>query len=72
MRCRLFAYGPADATAVLKPYRFLPHLNLDWFYLSGTWYWPTQFVLEKRPLNGCSGSSSSLPTILQLTGWEER
>jgi len=28
-RCRLFAYGPADATAVPKPHRLLPHLNPD-------------------------------------------
>jgi len=28
-RCRLFAYGPADATAIPKPHP-------DWFYLSGT------------------------------------
>jgi len=35
-RCRLFAYGPADATAILKSYRLLPHLNLNWFYLSRT------------------------------------
>ena len=36
MRCRLFAYGPADATAIPEPHRLLPHLNPDWFYLSGT------------------------------------
>ena len=24
------------------------------------WYWLTQVVLEKRPLNGCSSSSSSV------------
>jgi len=34
-RCRLFAYGPADATAISKPHHILPHLNPDWFYLSG-------------------------------------
>jgi len=34
-RCR-FAYGPADAIATPKPHRLLPHLNPDWFYLSGT------------------------------------
>jgi len=28
--------GPADATAIPKPHRLLPHLNPDWFYLSGT------------------------------------
>jgi len=36
VRCRLFAYGPADATAIPKPHQLLPHLNPDWFYLSGT------------------------------------
>ena len=35
-RCRLFAYGPADATAIPKPHHLLPHLNPDWFYLSAT------------------------------------
>jgi len=30
-RCRLFAYGPADATAISKPHHLLPHLNPDWF-----------------------------------------
>ena len=35
-RCRLFAYGPADATAVPKLHRLLPQLNPDLFYLSGT------------------------------------
>ena len=32
----LFAYGPADATATPKPRHLLPHLNPDWFNLSGT------------------------------------
>jgi len=32
-RCRLFACGPADATAISKP---LPHLNPNWFYHSRT------------------------------------
>ena len=35
-RCRLFAYCPADATAIPKPHHLLPPLNPDWFYLSGT------------------------------------
>ena len=34
--CKLFAYGPADATAISKPHHLLPHLNPDWFYLSCT------------------------------------
>ena len=32
------AYVPADATAIPKPDHLLPHLNPDWFYLSGTAY----------------------------------
>jgi len=32
----LFAYGPADATAIPKPHHLLLHLNPDWFYFSGT------------------------------------
>jgi len=35
-RCRLLAFGPADAIAIPKPHRLLPHLNLDRFCLSGT------------------------------------
>jgi len=51
-RCRLFAYGPADVTA-LSPqlHHLLPHLNPEWLPF---WYWLTQVVLEKRPLNVCS------------------
>jgi len=30
----LFAYGPADATAVPKAHNLWIHLNLDWFYLN--------------------------------------
>ena len=48
--CRLFAYGPTNATAIPKPRHLLPRLNLDWFYLF--WHQLTQVVLEKRPLNG--------------------
>ena len=51
----LLAYVPADATVISKPHNLLPHLNPDWFNLSGTglprlsWKWP---------LKGCSSSSS--------------
>ena len=38
-RCRLFAYGPADATSIPKPHHLLPYLNPGCFYLSGTG-WP--------------------------------
>ena len=54
--CLERVYGPADATAIPKPRHLLPHLNLDWFYLSGTAY--TQIVLEKWS-SGSSSSSSS-------------
>ena len=50
-RCRLFAYGPADATAIPKPHHLLPHLNPDWFYLSGTGL--PRLSCKKRPLNVC-------------------
>ena len=36
VKCSLFAYGPAAATAIPKPHDLLPHLNPDWFYLSDT------------------------------------
>ena len=49
VRSTMFAYGPADATAIPKPPHLLPHLNSDWF---------TFLVPEKRPLNGYSSSSS--------------
>jgi len=54
--CRLFAFGPADATAYQNQYEislasFKSRLVLPF------WYRLTQVVLEKRPLNGCSSSS---------------
>ena len=36
IRCRLFACCPADVTVIPKPHHLLPHLNPDWFCLSGT------------------------------------
>ena len=33
---QLFAYGPADVTAIPKLHYLLRHLNPDWLYLSGT------------------------------------
>ena len=49
-RSRLFAYGPADATAIPKPHQRL---------VLPFWYWLIHVVPEKTPLNGCSSSSSS-------------
>jgi len=46
-RCRLFAYGPADAPSSLASFK--SRLVLRFFC------WLTQIVLEKRPLNRCSG-----------------
>ena len=44
-RCRLFAYGPANATAVSKVHHLcLPYLNPD---ILPFWYWLTQVVLER-------------------------
>ena len=34
LRYRLFAYGPADVTAIPKLYHLFPHLNPDWFLTS--------------------------------------
>ena len=42
--------------SIPKPYNLLPHLNPDWFYLSGTGL--PRLSCKKRPLNGCSSSSS--------------
>jgi len=39
-----------------KPHRLLPHLNPDWFYLSGTTGLPR--LSRKRPLNGCCSRSN--------------
>jgi len=40
------------------------------------WYWLTQVVLEKRPLKGCSSSSSSsnncgFSALTLLVGWQK-
>jgi len=50
-RCRLFAYGPADATAAASSLAsFKSRLVLPF------WYQLTIVVLEKKLLNGCSSS----------------
>jgi len=55
---RLFAYGPADATAIPKLHHLLAHLILNSRLVLPFWYRLTPDVLEKRPLNGCSSSNS--------------
>jgi len=51
VRCRLFAYGPANATAIPKAHHLLPPVNPDWFTFLVVAY---PGCPEKRPLNGCS------------------
>jgi len=48
MRCKWFAYGPADATTSLSSLALLKSRMVLPF-----WCWLTQVVLEKSPLNGC-------------------
>jgi len=47
----LFAYGPADATAIPKPPSSLASVKSR--LVLPFWYRLTQVVLEKRPLNRC-------------------
>jgi len=47
-RCKWFAYGPADATAISSSLASLKS-RMVWPF----WCRLTQVVLEKRPLNGC-------------------
>ena len=54
-RCRLFAYGPADATAIPKTLSSLASFQSR--LVLPFWYRLTQVVLEKRQLNGCCSSS---------------
>ena len=56
-RCRLFACGPADATAIPKPPSSLASLKSR--LVLPFCCWLTQVVMEERPLTGCSSSSSS-------------
>jgi len=51
----LFAYRPADATAM--PKTLSPLASFKSRLVLPFWYHLTQVVLEKRPLNGCSRSS---------------
>jgi len=49
VRCKWSAYGPADATATPSSVASLKS-RLVW----PTWWWLTQFVVQNRPLNGCT------------------
>ena len=51
----MFAYGPADATAMLKPHHRLRHLHPDWFYLSGASFTQTPNPLPKKQHHIASG-----------------
>ena len=50
---QLFAYGPADATAVPKLYYLLPQIQTGFTFLVPAY----QVVLEKKPLIGFSSSN---------------
>jgi len=50
---QLFAYGPADATAIPKLYYLLPQIQTGFTFLVPAY----QVVLEKKPLNGFSSSN---------------
>ena len=59
-KCRLFYWltdCPADATA---PQTLTSLASFKCRLLIPTWYWLTQVILEKRPLNGCSSGNYSL------------
>ena len=49
---------PSWCHCIPKPHHLLPHLNSDWFYLSGTSL--PRLSWKRGPLNGCSSSSSPL------------
>jgi len=49
-RCRLFACGPADATAIPKVHNLWPHFNPDWLYFSVSGL--SRLPRENRPLTG--------------------
>ena len=68
-RCRLFAYGPADATA-RHPKTPSSLASVNSIRVLPFQYWLTQVVLEKRPLNGCSSSSyETIPHVqLEISG----
>jgi len=57
-RCRLFAYGPADAAVIPKPHNLLLHLNLHhWF----TFLVPAYPACPgKRPFNGPSSENTQV------------
>jgi len=67
MIVRLFVWSEVQVVCIWsswchcipKPHNLLPHLNPDWFYLSGTGF------LEKRLLSGCSSSSSVILLLLK-------
>ena len=57
-RCRLFAYGLADATAIPKPHHLLPHLNPDCFSVFA-FLIPAYSGCPGKKVDGCSSSGSS-------------
>ena len=53
-RCRLFAYAPADATAIPDPHHLLPRFNPDWVFfrtmlcICGTSHGPVSVSVTSR------------------------
>jgi len=70
VRCKWFGYGPADATATTSS---LAPVKIRMVYLSGA---GLPRLSWKKPLNGCSSSSSSRcsswrPTVLSTKGLKD-
>ena len=68
-RCRLFAYGPADATASQNP--IISCLAFKSRHVLPFWYRLTQDVLEKRPLNGVVVVVTSIKDNIKNTLWHK-
>ena len=61
-RCKWFAYGPADATATISS---LAPVKSRMVYFSGAGL--PRLSWKKRPLNGCSSSSSNHVIVALIT-----
>ena len=66
-RCRLLAYGLADATAIPKIPSFLASCKSR--LVLPFWYWFIQVVLEKMPLSVCSSSKTAAQILLSTMTW---
>jgi len=62
VRCKWFAYGPADATVTPSSLASLKS-RMVWPF----WCRLTQVILEKRPLNGCLSIASMVYILLHIS-----